>query len=171
MRFTASDGSLSASDDAAIMVRPQPEQFLQKCLNVDSSIATAQRNIYGCPIPTATKFDIKPDFNANDITEMRNFEIGISSAGKITYTDQNINFVKTANGKQQPANFDEDITISRGRIEIDTQNLPMLNTQATITLYNLNIRNPVIKRDGTTCAECTIISNSSGTLVFTVPGF
>ena len=74
-------------------------------------------------------------------------------------------------GKQHLVNLDQDIDITRGKIEVNTNNLPMLNTQATITLYNLNVRNPVIKRDGETCAQCTIISNQNGTLVFTVPGF
>ncbi len=45
------------------------------------------------------------------------------------------------------------------------------STSATITLYNSTTTNPVIKKDGAICTQCTIISNKNGTLVFTVPGF
>ena len=134
-------------------------------------LAANQINSYGCPIPTATKFDIKPDFTNMDLNNVTNLEIGISTYGKITYTNTHLTLANIQNGLYHPANLDNDINITRGLITVNANNIPALNQPVAITLYNINVTNPKIKRNGTICTECQIISNTNGTLVFTVPGF
>jgi len=130
-----------------------------------------QTNAYGCPLPIATKFNIKPDFENMDLNNVTNFEIGISNFGKITYTNTHITLAKVVNGTYTPANLDQDINITRGLITVNADNVPELNQPVAITLYNIKVTNPKIKRNGIICTECQIISNTNNTLVFTVPGF
>ena len=138
--------------------------------------ATAARrfvNIFGCALPIATKFDIKPDFNATDINGMQNLELGISQYGKISYSGKNILLMKTINSEDDRLDIDADMNISQNKITLGQNNLPQLNVPATITLYNTNFANPKILKDGAECTACSITGYDrvSKKIVFSVPGF
>ena len=99
-------------------------------------------NVFGCAMPIATKFDIKPDFNATDINGMQNLELGISQYGKISYANKNLLLVKMSAGEDDRLDIDADLNISQGKITLNQNNLPQLNQAATITLYNTNFNSP-----------------------------
>ena len=131
-------------------------------------------NVFGCSLPIAAKFDIKPDFNATDINGLQNLELGVSQYGKISYTNKNILLVKTtAQNEDERLDIDADLNITQSRVTLNQNNLPQLNQAATITLYNTSFNSPKILRDGEECKECTIHSydRASKTLAFSVPGF
>jgi len=130
-------------------------------------------NVFGCAIPIATKFDIKPDFNSTDINGLQNLELGISQYGKISYANKNILLVKTTNGEDERLNIDADLSILQGKITLGQSSLPQLNAPATITFFNATFNSPKILKDGTECTACRIISyeRSAKKIVFTVPGF
>jgi len=138
-----------------------------------SSAARPHINIFGCAMPIATKFDIKPDFNATDINGMHSLEIGISAFGKISYAGKNILLVKITAGEDDRLNLDTGLNITQGKITLNQSSLPQLSQSATITLYNTSFNSPKILRDGEECKECTIHSydRASKTLAFSVPGF
>jgi len=138
--------------------------------------AIAARNFvnqYGCSLPIAAKFDIRPDFNATDINGMQNLELGISNIGKISYTNQNILLVKTTNGEDDRLDIDAGLGISQNKITLNQSSLPQLNLPATITLYNANFNSPKILKDGAECSQCSIVSygRAAKEVVFSVPGF
>ena len=131
-------------------------------------------NTFGCAIPIADKFDIKPQFSSVDINGMQNLELGISIFGKISYMNKNILLVKTtAQNEDERLNLDADLNISQGKITLNQNSLPQLNFPATITLYNTDFRSPKILRDGKECTDCRIAGydKSAKTIVFSVPGF
>ncbi|HIH09456.1 MAG TPA: hypothetical protein HA254_02190, partial [Candidatus Diapherotrites archaeon] len=130
-------------------------------------------NIFGCAIPLAAKFGIKPDFNATDINGMQNLELGIPQYGKIFYANKNILLVTTTGGEDDRLNIDEGLLISQSKIMLNQISLPQLNAAATITLYNISFNSPKILKDGTECSECTVLryDKTTKTLIFTVPGF
>ncbi len=148
-----------------------PDSF-DRCPNTKPAIPRNFISRYGCPIPLSTRFNIKPDFNAIDITNITNFEIGITGTGKIAYPNNPINLVLTTGGQNSQPNLDNDINITNGKITIEP-NIPSLNQSATVTLYNITVANPKIMKNGAACTQCTIQSydRASKTLVFTVPGF
>ncbi|HIH09286.1 MAG TPA: hypothetical protein HA254_01310, partial [Candidatus Diapherotrites archaeon] len=118
-------------------------------------------------------FDVKPDFNATDINGMQNLELGISQYGKILYTNKSILLVKMSAGEDDMLNLDADLNISQNKIALNQNSLPQLSQGATITLYNINLAKPQIKKGTVVCDACQIISYNKNTkvLVFTVPGF
>jgi len=136
--------------------------------------ARAYVNIYGCAMPIAAKFDIRPDFSAVDINGLSNLELGISQYGKVSYANKNILLVKTtAQNEDERLNLDADLNISQGKITLNQNSLPQLNFPATITLYNINFTRPQIRKGTQACDACRIISynKNTKTLVFSIPGF
>ena len=129
-------------------------------------------NIFGCAMPIATHFDIKPDFNATDINGLQSLELGISSLGKIVYSNKSIILVKISSGEDERLNIDEGLLISQNKITLNQNSLPQLNFPAAITFYNTDFRSPKILKDGTECTACSIVSyeRSAKTITFTVPG-
>ncbi|HIH10065.1 MAG TPA: hypothetical protein HA254_05360 [Candidatus Diapherotrites archaeon] len=176
-------GASATSGAITVIVSRQGQPLLDDDLdgvpnaidNCPRTAATARSyvNIFGCALPIATKFDIKPDFNSTDINGMQNLELGISQFGKVTYANKTLLLVKISAGEDDRLNLDADLNISQGKISLDQNKLPQLNSPATITLYNTSFTNPKILRDGTECTNCNITSYDKGakTLVFTVPGF
>ena len=174
-------GSIGAYACAGPPVSPPPQtdndldgvpDAIDRCPDT-SSAARPHINIFGCAMPIATKFDIKPDFNATDINGMHSLEIGISAFGKISYAGKNILLVKITAGEDDRLDIDADLNISQGKITLNQNNLSQLNQSATITLYNTSFTNPKILRDGEECTACKIAAYDRGakTLVFTAPGF
>ena len=67
--------------------------------------------------------------------------------------------------------LDSNVIISQNTISINSLALPSLNKSATLYLYDIPYNYPFIWKDGVPCFGCSIVSVSSGTLVFNVPGF
>ena len=154
---TDSDGVLDAND---------------KCPKTAGS-ARGHVNIYGCALPIAAKFDIRPDFNATDINGMQNLELGISIFGKISYFNKNITLVKIATGQDERLDIDAGLLISQNKITLNQNSLPQLSQSAIITFYNTDFDSPKILKDGTECTNCRITGydKNTKTFVFSVPGF
>jgi hypothetical protein len=151
---TDSDGVLNAAD---------------KCPNTPASLAS-QVNVYGCPKPFATTLDIKPDFTITDLTTASAVELGRLAYGKVRYTNA-IRLLKATSLYDDRLDLDSAVTLSKGKITINSITAPTLNQPATITLYGLTVGTPQIYRDGVLCTTCTQVSYSGGTLVFNVTGF
>jgi len=82
-----------------------------------------------------------------------------------------INFSETIN-LSGGANINQYVTITNNSINIDSENIPQLNKSARLTLYNLDLDNPIILKDGFPCDDCSIISyDASGNLTFDVQHF
>jgi len=128
----------------------------------------------GCPHPLASTFTIKPDFGALDLRSAKRalFELGKSGFGKISFEQRTLPLVRTeTDGSVDQLNLDDAVTIGERRIGVDTGKIPEWDQPAKLTFYNVTIENPIIKRDGVVCPDCTIISYENGTLVVSVPGF
>jgi hypothetical protein len=69
--------------------------------------------------------------------------------------------------------IDSNLEISSNFISVNSDNLSSLNKSATITFYSLDYIAPKIIRNGVECPSsvCTLISNSGGTIIFTVSYF
>ena len=137
-------------------------------------------NIYGCLKPIYTKFDIRPDFDVVDIGKIDNFVIGVSTKGKIDFGEDPISLrpvsdkhFTISNTYVKRVDLDSNIDVKEGRIEINSEELPMLDRSATITLENVDVFSPKILRDGAVCADCKVISwdARSKKLKFKVSGF
>jgi len=114
----------------------------------------------------ATNYDgSTTDFTAEDLSNITNLIIEKTAHGRINYSEA----VDLSSG----ANLNSLVTISQNYISVDSENLPALNTSATLTLYNLDVTNPRIMKDGSVCPSdsCTIISYAGGNLTFTVTQF
>ena len=182
-RATDNSGAATTSSPIIIIVGQQGAQLLDDDLDTVPNAqdrcpktAAAARlfvNRLGCAMPIATKFDIKPDFNATDINGMQNLEIGISNIGKISYTNRGLQLLKIVNREDDRLDLDSSLSISQGKIELNQNTLPQLNYPATITLYNIDFNSPKILVGRIECQGCTMQSynKSAKTLVFTVPGF
>ena len=129
-------------------------------------------NVFGCSLPIAAKFDIKPDFNAIDINGLNNLELGVFGAGKISYASK-ITLVKISARGDERLDIDTDLNITQSKISLNQTSLPQLSAAATITFYNTNFTNPKILKDGKECTQCSIASydRAAKTITFSVPGF
>ena len=136
-----------------------------KCPQTPSNLRTLV-NKHGCAKPRDSKFNIKPNFQNLDLESVNNLELGISSVGKITW-----NGTVDVEREDTAMDLDAYIDITRGRVSLNSGALPELNKPATITLYNITVRNPAFLKDGAICTGCQLVSYSNNTLVFTVPGF
>ena len=136
-----------------------------KCPQTPSSLRTSV-NKHGCAKPKDTKFDIKPNFENIDLEAVNNLELGKSNVGKIRWTG-----TVDVEREDTAMDFDSYIDIQRGKVTLNSGALPELNKPATITLYNITVKNPQFLRDGAICTGCQLVSYSNNTLVFTVPGF
>ena len=63
------------------------------------------------------------------------------------------------------------INMSENSIEVNSSCFSGFNSSAVITIYNLTWSDPQILKDGSTCSDCTEVSYSAGTFVFSVTGF
>ncbi len=175
--FTASDGKLT-SNQAIITINIQKNSTnndadgdgillpTDKCPNTPITLRI-QVNKAGCVRPKQTKFNTKPIVEG-DIKSVPNVELGINNVGKIKFKEP------VALARDNAAlDLDTNVIIEQDRVEIKSAIIPELNKPATITLYNIDEKNPRILRDGVVCSEpqCKIESFSNGVLVFTVSGF
>ena len=103
-------------------------------------------------------------YNDSSIDNVTNLTIGIPWVGLINFTNQNINL--------STADLDTYVTISYNSIGVDSNNLPQLNKPARLTLYNLTFSStPLVFKDGSQCADCTVIGYTGGNFTFDVTGF
>ncbi len=139
---------------------------LDKCPNTLPAVRN-QVNRAGCVRPKLTKFTTKPVVE-DDISAVPNVELGINNVGKIKF-----NTPVALTRENAVIDIDANVIIEQDKVEIKSSVIPELNRPATITLYNIDEKNPRILRDGVVCSEpqCKIESFSNGTLVFTVSGF
>ena len=70
-------------------------------------------------------------------------------------------------------NFTEILKIDRNKLEFNTNNFTNLRVSSTLWLYNLNLTNPIILKDGLLCESyyCADKIFQNNTLSFTVSGF
>ena len=66
--------------------------------------------------------------------------------------------------------LDKAITISEGKVSVDTTLYPELNKPATVTLYK-KFNAPFFFSGGVICTGCTVLTSTSDKLEFTVSGF
>lgn len=137
-----------------------------KCPNTPADLRN-QVNRAGCVRPKQTKFNTKPAVE-EDIKSVQNVELGIDNVGKIKFKEP------VALARDNAAiDLDTNVIIEQDKVEIKSSVVPELNKPATITLYNIDEKNPRILRDGVLCSDpqCKIESFTNGTLTFTVTGF
>ncbi|GAG31759.1 unnamed protein product, partial [marine sediment metagenome] len=144
--------------------------IVDKCPDSDNT-QSLYSNIYGCPIPKADGFDIKPDFRSINLSDVRFFEIGKRDFGKISFGGRRLSFIRKTDGKYVRFNLDQHIRIFHNKVEIDSSQLPEMNHPSNITMYNVGFIKPVIRRDGLNCSDCRVISYDNNTLIFSVPHF
>jgi len=149
------------------------DSIAPKCAETVAGIPPESINIYNCPVPIAEKFDIKPDFDTLDITNILAMDIGIKGLGKISWRGTSINLTRRVDGKYDRVNLDNEINITAGMVSLNTDKLPMLNKPAIITLYGITAQKPKVMKNGSECKECLILSHDKNTktLTFTIPGF
>lgn len=90
-----------------------------------------------------------------------------TSYGKVIFsTTVNLTLV---GGENKTVNFDEYFNISDNLININDSGeaLPWLNKSVTISIYGLSFTDPQVMKEGVVCSDCTEVSYSGGTLVFT----
>jgi peptidoglycan hydrolase-like protein with peptidoglycan-binding domain len=109
-----------------------------------------------------------------DLRSVSTFEIG-NAYGRISYPAASSPYVlvRKNGGIDDRLDIDASLDIAQGKVTLDSATLPELNRPAVITLYNMKLTKPAIKKNGAICAGCTLVSYDSGTkvLVFRVEGF
>lgn len=130
-------------------------------------------NKYGCPEPSVSYFDIKPDIYNQDLRALTSFELGNTAYGKILFATSTTAYslVHDTGTYMTPLDFNTNVIIQHNKITLVSSALPELNKPATLTLYGVTVQSPNILRDGSPCTNCRVVSYSNGTLVFTVSGF
>jgi hypothetical protein len=177
LRVTVSDGTLSSNDTVTITVLSNPSadddadgvlDGVDLCPNSRVGVTV---NTKGCPVPKMTKFTTKPVVTNEDLRSMDSIELG-NSYGKVSWkkTGTPYSLVKVANSSYDSLDLDTHLNIKAGEISLDSASVPELNRPATLTFFNVTIRNPEILKNGVICSECDL-SYSGTTLTFTVPGF
>lgn len=107
-----------------------------------------------------------PPFGSN-LTDVENYSLISESFGGINFTEA---LDLTGINVEDIMNY---VSISRGRIEIDSSSLPALNKSATLTmdLSGLGYSNPRVLKDGSVCTSCSNVAFLSSILTFDVSGF
>lgn len=125
----------------------------------DTPITSAGNiNQHGClkPIKTAaTKIKMINDENTTDITNVSNLVIEDknSTFGRVAFIEPINLFGGT--DKKTPIDLDSYITIQDKKIVVNSSVAPQLNKPAIITLYNIDLNNPMIKKNGEIYATST----------------
>jgi len=102
------------------------------------------------------------DFSNVDIENITNLIIEQPAQGLINFTET----INLSSG----ADINAHVQISSNLISIDSEMLPELDTNAILTLYNLEFANPIILKDLAACQDCEIL-RYNGNLTFSVQGF
>ena len=107
-----------------------------------------------------------------DIQSLSNIILENTTYGKIQFNEA-INLTNDLINNDNLLDLNNNTDISQNRIELNSTALPNFNKSATLYLYNLNLSNPRILRDGVICPSsiCTFQSYSGGNLTFDVTEF
>jgi len=103
------------------------------------------------------------DLSQTDIRNITNLLIENTNFGLINFTEP-VNL-------ENAIDFNSNIVFSNNLISINTVNLPQLDKPATLTLYNLEFKNPVIMVNNQYCYDCNKLDYSGNNLKFTVSHF
>jgi hypothetical protein len=110
---------------------------------------------------------------SNGTTNLSN--VNISNITNLIITTQNKGLINFSNNIDLTnfTDLDSFINITNNKITIESDNISVLNTSATLTLYNLSFTTPRLLKDGTVCDSsiCTQIQYTGGNLVFNVTHF
>jgi len=99
-----------------------------------------------------------------DIENITNLVAERSNFGRINFTDS----VNLSGG----ADLNQYVQIKDNHIKVDSENLPALNTSATLTIYNVNFgQNLVIMRNSQVCTDCLIEEIGPDYVTFNVSHF
>jgi len=116
--------------------------------------------------PLVTSFNIPPgtDFDlVADLSSVCGAIIAINNTAQISW-----------NGciDVRGVDFDTYLNISNNKVSLDAANLDSsINTSANITLYFINITNPLILKDGVECTDCVILSSDAQNVTFNISSF
>jgi hypothetical protein len=140
---------------------------LDVCANTPSGLTV---NLLGCPLPKTTEFPNLTNLSSVDLRAVTSFDIG-NTYGKIAYPAASLPYTLIRNNTR--LDIDASLDITQGKVTLDSTTLPELNRPAIISLYNMKLSKPAIKKNGVVCSTCTLISYDSGTkvLTFSAPGF
>ncbi|MBI2672896.1 hypothetical protein HYX19_01430 [Candidatus Woesearchaeota archaeon] len=143
---------------------------IDRCPNQTSQIV----NRYGCPLPVYNSFS--PELTTNlsdvDLTNLRNFRIGVRNIGQIDFGDKSIKLIENISNIIRPVNLDRAVSFVPRKVIVHSELLAELNKSATVTIFNVtNLTNVIIKKDGVICVDCRIISYAGGAVTFSVPHF
>jgi hypothetical protein len=127
------------------------------------SIDEGIRVIYNKFDGSTTDFLRKTDAN---LQELENMTLEVSNEGKIVFLED-VNL--TEDVVNNSLDLDERVSILHNLVQVDLDNLSSMNKPALIYLYNLNLRNPRILKNGNVCSDCEILTNNNSVLIFKVP--
>jgi len=99
--------------------------------------------------------------NVADITSVSNVVLEKSKYGKIEFGNKNLDMANLF--------LDAYVTIGNSLVILNGEELPVLDTSATVTLYDVNNSNPIIMKDRTVCSSCNVLSSGKD-VKFTIPG-
>jgi len=104
-----------------------------------------------------------------ELNNLSSLTLEKTAYGKAVF-NQVINLTQVA-GVDRIVDFDSDFNISDNLVYIDSSELPYMNKLATVSIYGLSFTNPQIIKGADVCTDCTEVSYSSGTLIFTTTTF
>ncbi len=148
---------------------------LDKCPKTPLNTQVSLKN--GCPYPRATKFvnSLSTDFiQVDDLLRIKQLALGIPGKGVIQFGQDEIPVLRydSQRGYHLPFDLDAAIAIDSNFLAVNSLLLPEFNKAATVTLYGLSYRDPVLLKDEVLCGSaCSIKSYTAGDLIFTAPGF
>jgi hypothetical protein len=141
---------------------------IDKCPTTPTSLISVV-NTYGCPKPLLTKVKVLNNLNTEDITNISNLEIEdiASIYGKVKF-NQPINIFGTTSTSVQ-INLDTYIQFADKKVTVSSSS--QFNKPATITLYNVTLTKPLIKKNGLSTKSSYTYDKVARTLTFNVDGF
>ena len=104
-----------------------------------------------------------------ELNNMSSLTLEKTAYGKVVFNEI-INLTQVA-GADRIVDFDSDFNISNNLVYIDSSDLPYMNKLATVSIYGLSFTDPQIIKGASICSDCTEVSYSSGTLIFTTTSF
>lgn len=160
----AQSGGVSTDDDSDGV-----SNTADRCPNTKAGQSV---NLKGCPTPTLSAFDLKPDLSNTDLGAVTNFYVGKTGLGKIDWGSRTIDLQKTSGLVRERLDLNSIITIENKKVFVDSSVASQLNVPATITLYNITKAPKAIKKNGVEQPGLTFTYDAPAqTLTFTVPGF
>ena len=117
------------------------------------------------------KLPVADSFDGNTTDFER---VGVYNLSHIVLEKQGLGKIEISSDKDidlEKEDLDDHVIIEENLIGIDSENLPELDVPAILTLYGINIIDPIIFEDGKPCEDCEILSYENETLEFSVKHF